>query len=46
MLGETVKRIRKSRNMSQKTFAKSLGYKFATTINKKLMTWVMMQLSG
>lgn len=34
MLGETVKRIRKSRNMSQKTFAKSLGYKSATTINK------------
>ena len=29
MLGETVKRIRKSRNMSQKTFAKSLGYKSA-----------------
>ena len=33
-LGETVKRIRKSRNMSQETFAKSLGYKSATTINK------------
>lgn len=33
-LGETVKRIRKSKNMSQETFAKSLGYKSATTINK------------
>ena len=26
-LGETVKRIRKSKNMSQETFAESLGYK-------------------
>ena len=33
-LGETVKRIRKSKNMSQETFAESLGYKSATTINK------------
>ena len=33
-LGETVKRIRKSKNMSQEAFAKSLGYKSATTINK------------
>lgn len=33
-LGETVKKIRKSRNMSQETFAESLGYKSATTINK------------
>ena len=33
-LGDTVKRIRKSRNMSQETFARSLGYKSATTINK------------
>lgn len=33
-LGDTVKRIRKSRNMNQEDFAKSLGYKSATTINK------------
>ena len=33
-LGETVKRIRKSKNMSQQSFAESLGYKSATTINK------------
>lgn len=33
-LGETVKKIRKSKNMSQETFAESLGYKSATTINK------------
>ena len=33
-LGETVKRIRISKNMSQDAFAKSLGYKSATTINK------------
>ena len=33
-LGDTVKQIRKSRNMNQEDFAKSLGYKSKTTINK------------
>ena len=33
-LGDTVKRVRNSLNMSQEDFAKSLGYKSRTTINK------------